>query len=366
MRPLTRTLHRGAGLLVRPLRGQRRERALVLQAYRGYGSRTEIFLIGRVLRQPAVRARDPGADRDLIDLLRGFLRHGVAGARVIARFGRSEATVTTDRDGYFRAHLQLQDAPADGQLWHAVTLDLLSPERSQTQVDVFIPSSRSRFVVVSDIDDTVIYTGVANKLEMLWRLFVHGADRRIAFPGIAALLRALHHGRTGDEANPMLYVSRGPWAIYDVLARFFNQNRIPAGPLLFLREWGLTLQRPLPRRARGHKLSLIRDMMALYTDAQFVLIGDSGQHDPETYAQLVRENPARVLAVYIRDVDRDPLRRSAVDLLATEVAAGGSVLLVAEDSFAMARHAVAMGLISETGLAEVLAEQDTFKTVSET
>ena len=39
----------------------------------------------------------------------------------------------------------------------------------------------------------------------------------MAFPGVAALYRGLHEGPGGDEGNPMLYVSRAPWSIYEVL-----------------------------------------------------------------------------------------------------------------------------------------------------
>ena len=147
--------------------------------------------------------------------------------------------------------------------------------------------------MISDIDDTVIETGVANKLKMLWNLFMQGPRSRVAFPGIAALLQALHRGASGHEQNPMLYVSRGPWSIHDTLDEFFNLHRIPVGPILFLREWGLTLQRPLPRRAQDHKLELIRNMLALYRHLPFILIGDSGQRDPEIYTQVVREHPGR-------------------------------------------------------------------------
>ena len=41
-----------------------------------------------------------------------------------------------------------------------------------------------------------------------------------------------------DEANAMLYVSRAPWGIYEILQEFFCRHDIPVGPILFLREWG--------------------------------------------------------------------------------------------------------------------------------
>jgi phosphatidate phosphatase APP1 len=155
----------------------------------------------------------------------------------------------------------------------------------------------------------------------------------------------------------MLYVSRSPWSLYEVLDEFFNLHGIPVGPILFLREWGLSLHRPFPRRAKDHKLTLIRHMLSLYRNLPFILIGDSSQRDPEIYAQLVREHPGRVLAIYIRHVSRSPERTHAIEALAREVIKAGSSLLLAADSFAMAAHAAERGFISPQALAEVLDER---------
>jgi phosphatidate phosphatase APP1 len=364
---LTRVVRRALELLARPVRRARGKRGFVLQPYRGYGSRDEAFLIGRVFRQPTFGSGPGGGvvSHQLIDILRGLLRRGVAEAVLTARFYGAAQRVTTDRDGYFRVHMRPAEPPPVDRLWHRMELELLSPTQFKAAGDVFIPPPNCRYVVISDIDDTVMYTGVARKLMMLWRLFMQGPASRVAFPGMAALLRALHRGRSGAELNPMLYVSRGPWSIYEVLDEFFNLHRIPVGPLLFLREWGLTLQRPLPRRAEDHKLKLIRNMLALYHDLPFVLIGDSGQHDPEVYAQTVREHPGRVVAIYIRNVSREPERQRAIEALAVEVVAAGSSLLLAADSMAMAEHAALHGLIAPEALAAVQGETQVHEDAAE-
>ena len=196
-------------------------------------------------------------------------------------------------------------------------------------------------------------TGVANKLKMLWRLFVETAESREAFPGVGALYRALYDGSSGSESNPMLYVSRAPWGIYEVIEEFFVRHNIPVGPVLFLREWGISWTSPLPRKAEDHKRDLIRNMLALYHDLPFVLIGDSGQHDPEVYHRIVAENPNRVLAVYIRNVSRTPDRVNQIEKLAAAVADAGSSMVLAADSLAMAEHAVGVGLIASTALNDI-------------
>ncbi|MDX1494040.1 MAG: phosphatase domain-containing protein [Longimicrobiales bacterium] len=330
----------------------RRDRGLdgvVIQPYRGYGSRDEIYLMGRVFQQPRMGSGLPGGSflREVADVLRRFGRWGLGGATIRARIGAVEGTFETDGDGYFHVQLHPDGALDDGARWHTVSLDVTHDGDTASEEGlVYVPPASARYVVISDIDDTVMHTGVANKAKMLWRLFVQGAESRVAFPGVAELYQALHAGVGGDEGNPMLYVSRAPWSIYEVLATFFRLKGIPEGPILFLREWGLTLQRPLPRKAKDHKRDLIREMLRRYPQLPFILIGDSGQHDPEIYAQVVRENPDRVKAVYIRDVDPDPERRDQVLELAGALEKAGSALVLTDRSDVMAEHAREIGLIA--------------------
>ena len=329
----------------------------MVQTYRGYGSAQRIFLMGRVLREPSSALPDgQGLWSSLRILWRRIRAWGIEHAVLTARFGDVGTTIETDRDGYFKLDLELSTPPPTDRLWHQVTLRLNEPTIVDVQGDVFIPRADCSFAVISDIDDTVMQTGVANKVRMMLRLFMQGADSRTAFPGMAAFLRALHLGHERKDANPMLYVSRAPWAIYGVLDRFFNLHEIPVGPILFLRDWGLTLQHPLPRRGKGHKIGHIRTMIEHFQGLSFVLIGDSGQHDPEIYAEMVASFPDRVLAVYIRDVSDDPRRDRAIRDLGDDLASSGSSLILAADTMAMARHAAENGLIAKTALADIEAE----------
>jgi phosphatidate phosphatase APP1 len=142
-----------------------------------------------------------------------------------------------------------------------------------------------------------------------------------------------------------------------MLDEFFTLHGIPVGPVLFLREWGVSWKSPLPRKAEEHKRELISNMLALYRDLPFVLIGDSGQHDPEVYREIVDEHPGRVLAVYIRNVSRDATRIREIEELATAVTAAGSSLVLAAESVAMAEHAAKLGLIAPEAVSAVANEK---------
>jgi phosphatidate phosphatase APP1 len=84
-----------------------------------------------------------------------------------------------------------------------------------------------------------------------------------------------------------------------------------------------------------------------------MLIGDSGQEDPEIYREVVRRHPGRIQAVYIRRVRRDVERDRAVALLADEVHEAGSELLVTDDARGAARHAAERGWIAAEAVALV-------------
>jgi phosphatidate phosphatase APP1 len=352
-------LPRVLGVVARPVREAQGGSGVVIQPYRGYGSRSEIFLIGRVFWQsnPRSKTRRGNLLGNLQAIGRRITRHAVPNAAVIARFYGAEETFPTDGDGYFRVHLSLPLPPPLDQPWHTMELALDQPHAVQAQAQIFIPPASCRYVVISDIDDTIMQTGVANKLKMLWRLFVEDAESRVAFPGVTALYRALHAGTSGNQQNPMLYVSRAPWGIYEVLEEFFDLHGIPIGPILFLREWGVSWTSPLPRKAEDHKRELIHNMLALYSELPFILIGDSGQHDPEIYRRIVEEHPGRVLAVYVRNVSRDPKRIGEIEDLAKAVVGAGSSLVLATDSVAIAEHAVNLGLVAPETVSEVRNEK---------
>jgi phosphatidate phosphatase APP1 len=182
------------------------------------------------------------------------------------------------------------------------------------------------------------------------------ARTRLPFPGVAAFYQALRNGVGGDERNPVFYVSSSPWNIYDVIAEFMDLQQIPHGPLM-LRDWDIGFGSLSSDRHFEHKGVAIRNVMQLYPATRFVLIGDTSQHDPEIYQQIVSEFPDRVLAIYIRDVTGTAERSSSVKELAEKVLAAGSTLVLAEDTLGAAMHAAEHGWIDAGALPDVQKEK---------
>lgn len=334
-------------------------RPIVVEAYRSYGTRDRVFVRGRVLADPGVARAAPG-DRRLRNLRRTWRRmrsREVPHARVAVRFQGSETEAVANGEGHIHTWLIPDVRLAPDRIWHPITLEVVSPPPAgpgRGETAILVPSPAARFGVVSDIDDTVIQTDVARLLTMVADVAFGSAHTRAPFPGVAAFFRALHAG-TGSAPNPVFYVSNGPWNLYDVFEHFLELRGIPPGPVE-LRDWGAPW-REIRRVGRyEHKLESIRRIFRTLPDLPFILIGDSGEDDPEIYRDLVHEYPARVPAVYIRDVSRHPLRRGEIIRLAEEVSAAGSALVLADDTLAAARHAAEHGWIHASAVDEVRME----------
>ncbi|CAI2185399.1 1135_t:CDS:2 [Funneliformis geosporum] len=50
------------------------------------------------------------------------------------------------------------------------------------------------------------------------------------------------------------------------------------------------------------KFMYIRELLKDFPNRKFILIGDTGELDPELYTTIARENPGRILRIYVRDV----------------------------------------------------------------
>ena len=339
---------------------RRRPRPIVVEAYRSYGARDRAFVRGRVLADPGVSRAAP-EDRWWRNMNRTWRRmrsRVVPHARVTIRFQGSETEAVADAEGHVHTWIVPATAPPRDRLWHDAALEVvhpLSPWPGRGATSVLVPGSAARFGVVSDIDDTVIQTDVARLASMIADVAFGSAHTRAPFPGVAAFFRALHVG-TGTAPNPVFYVSNGPWNLYDVFEHFLELRGIPPGPVE-LRDWDAPW-REIKRIGRyEHKLESIRRIFRTLPDLPFILIGDSGEDDPEIYRDLVHEFPARVAAVYIRDVSRDPLRRDEIADLVEEVDAAGSALVLAADTLAAARHAAEHGWIEPAAVDSVSADR---------
>ncbi|TSA84473.1 DUF2183 domain-containing protein [Deinococcus detaillensis] len=328
---------------------RRRRGDIIITPYTGWGTPQHLELTGRVLLPRTVhppRRGDPRW-RNFLSIVRRLLSREVGGVTVHGVLEGHTVSAVSNTDGFFTLTWDRPDQIAESvQKEGWLEASLYIEGRSKT---IFAPLrviASPRFAVISDLDDTVLKSDVTSLPQMLGTVLTGNARTRLPFPGVSALYRALV--REPGGSNPIFYVSSSPWNFYDLLWTFLRYRRLPLGPI-FLRHWGSELF----SGGAHHKHSIIERLMKTYPALPFVLIGDSGEQDPEIYAEVVRRNPGRVLAVYIRRVTGEA-RDAGVQQLSAEVKKAGVELVLTRDSLAAAFHAMAMGLISPSELRSVI------------
>ena len=324
--------------------------------YRGYGAADRALVLGRVLEDEGHLPPDPSqsALRNLIDAIKRLESDPLPSARVRVTIGAAGYETEADDEGFLRAWVPAARPLPSG--WHRADLALAAGAAVAARpgvAQVLVPSPDARFGVISDMDDTVLQSDVTRLVRAARLMLLENARTRLPFPGVAAFYRALGDGVGSRSANPIFYVSKSPWNLYEVIADFLALQQLPAGPLL-LRDWDLGLPR---RQKQEHKAVAIGEILATYPTLPFILIGDSGQEDPEIYRALLQHHPGRIPAIYIRNVTRGPERAEAIRKLAAEVAVSGCSLVLGDDTLTVARHAAEHGWIDPGRLDDIAGDK---------
>jgi len=276
--------------------------------YRGFGSDSRIFVQGRVLVKKSFKydwqRKTIGT---VLQTYQQFETDEVPNAKLTIEVGHNAYELQSDPEGYFTLDARLgRPMERSAEPWRTISIHLYETPWKKTDIrtttTVLIPSTRAAIGVITDIDDTIIHTGVTSPLKwkVIYNTFFKSAERRKAFDEVGAFFQSLQTGSSGKDYNPVFYVSNSPYNLYERIKRFLKHNALPKGPLL-LRDIGIPY-RLHPLAYRGHKASSIIRILETYPDLRFILVGDSGEKDTYIYNEIANDFPDRIVAIFIRDV----------------------------------------------------------------
>lgn len=334
------------------------DQPLQIVPYNGFGNEQALFIKGRVLEDKGdlEQSSKESLWNNLVAAYQRFESDEVPGLQLNAFIQGAEYTTQTDEEGYFTFNIPTPNNLDTTELWHDIRIEvpaqaMLAETTPAVTGKIMLPAADCDFGIISDIDDTIMLTQATSLLAMARLTFTQSPASRLPFEGVADFYNALTRGNATSGTRPIFYVSSSPWNLYDFLIEFMEINRIPVGPLM-LRDFGLNSEQLFQSSHHKHKLAQINKVMSTYPDLPFILIGDSGQHDPEIYAEIVAARPQQVKAIYIRDVSPAAERDTAIQEIAAQVKAQGIDMLLVADTQAAAEHAVAQGYISSLHLLE--------------
>lgn len=149
--------------------------------------------------------------------------------------------------------------------------------------------------VISDIDDTIKVSEVLDRKALLANTFLR--DFR-PVPDMAEVYTSWR-----KKGAAFHYVSASPWQLYEPLEAFRTAAGFPPGTFhLKTFRWKDSTFFDLLQSPIEYKRGEIDPLLSAFPRRRFILVGDTGEKDPEVYGETARKHPSQVEKVFLRDV----------------------------------------------------------------
>ncbi|MDH7445280.1 App1 family protein [Aquimarina sp. 2201CG14-23] len=301
-----------------------RKKPLRINSYLGYGTNTRIRATGRALEDENLNFDgNTGTLKTLWNIFKQFESDEIPDIEVALTFSNKPPIITvTDAEGYYHFDKEFQEnLNPDESEWISYIISFYRKQKKQIinnnvfKGEMLIPKQSAAYGVISDIDDTILHTGVASffKWRVIANTFFKNFDKRLPLEGTVDFYKKLRFGKSTKEVNPIFYVSNSPWNLYDYLTAFLHKHAFPKGPIL-LRDFRTPFDKT-PKPKAPHKYSEILNLLALYPNLKFILIGDSGEKDAHIYTEIATDHPDRILAIYLRSVNHKRKERRILKII---------------------------------------------------
>lgn len=203
-------------------------------------------------------------------------------------------------NGHFRTTLRLPGDLLRGRQELTFRVLLREGDTRHFAGRVLVQHDDARPLVISDIDDTIKLSQVRDREQIRLNTFCRPFR---PVPGMAALYR--RWGR--QDGAQFHYLSGSPWQLYGPLEEFIRAGDFPCGawhlkPLRFKDPSTLrAFLRPRPE----YKTAAIRVLLERWPHRPVVLVGDTGEQDPEIFGDLARSYPERIRRIFLRNASAE-------------------------------------------------------------
>ena len=294
-----------------------------IEPYFGYRSATRLTISGRALRANKPGLEQAGRLQAVRTMIAQFASREEPDLQVELELKSTSGDTirhsgSTDREGFvhFDVALSPEWEQPEHTRWETVTFHWRN-RHGEACADgyVLVPGTKDGLGVISDIDDTIIETGITGGLRSVlknWRrVLAQMPNERLAVPGVDTFYGSLGggavlregEGHAGDRLTathrPFFYVSSSPWNLFAYLVAYMRTRNLPLGPM-HMRDWGLNRETFGSSSHGSHKTDAIQGILDFYPERNFAMIGDDTQGDFHAFSQIAVANPGRIAAVFIR------------------------------------------------------------------
>ncbi|MCB9643374.1 MAG: App1 family protein [Myxococcales bacterium] len=300
---------------------------------------------GRVMRKSRWLREDanPGKLRSFMGMVRRFTRKSASKVLLRLALGNLNIETNADEKGYFRFDGQLPTSRPTSSTTSSTTQPSCQKPQFSARTTPYpisagiypftisMPPQKDRkgrpyqsspfqgFLVhrsgskglhlISDLDDTLIWTYVTKKTKLLKQALFNNVNAVKTIEGALPFLQQVLCQPNGQGSGTLHYLSGSPTRLFDRVMRIFQLHGFPLG--------SLTL-RPLSSKSASqgqqslYKVREIQRILQAYPNERFILLGDNGEKDPVIYNLIRNQYPQRISAILIHQIKPLTLEQQAL------------------------------------------------------
>ena len=269
--------------------------------YYAYGTQKEILIEGRILEKrnsPDATAEDSNLTnfwRNLKRLINDEKKH----EEFDILLGKGTYKVKTDEEGYFILDTNTPEGLEEG--WNTFSLNLMN--NTQITGNLLIVPKDNQIGIISDFDDTVIYSDVSKTKSMLKKSLLQNYTQRKPVDGMPVLYQSITQLNPQPLSSPVFFVSASPRQIQKGIINFLEHNKFPKSQVITKTITGKNKYSLTDHN--DYKLNKIKAIFKRLPHVNFVLVGDDGESDPKSFSELQNLYANRIIAVWIHQVNPD-------------------------------------------------------------
>lgn len=222
-------------------------------------------------------------------IVRSYFARPLRQTDIMVRINDASISVTTDAHGEFSFQT------------HTRHVDYMTFTRADTHVaipvrqayPILFKKSDASFLLVSDIDDTIMISKSSRFLSKLWLMLLRPSPRRKAVLQTQKAFRALE-----NEHVQFSYVSASESNLFYLITAFFKHNDLPLGPI-FLRPHTYWPHLFKPRETESYKFERINSLIGYFPDKEIILFGDDSQYDLQAFTAIAQLHAKKVRCIFL-------------------------------------------------------------------
>ncbi len=225
-------------------------------------------------------------------ILRSYFYRSADKVSIVVSVNGTENEIETDENGNF-------ELLVDDQAIKTLTfldsedhkeLDILQKGDDNRHYDY----TNDKFLIISDIDDTILVSHSARKLSKLWLMLFKPIPKRNAVEESELAYRELR------KANfSFAYVSASEYNLFTLVSSFIELHKLPLGPI-YLRPHQEFKDLFGKTEREDYKVNRIIKLLQHFPEERIVLFGDDSQQDFTVFGKVAENMPNRIHSVYLR------------------------------------------------------------------